>query len=70
MNVSEKENEMASKYQVLAREVFMGYHQPVDFIPIMFDHGSSILPSTHIQYLKMLTPYSEHLYYQLQQAIN
>ena len=35
MNVSEKENEMASKYQVLAREVFMGYHQPVDFIPII-----------------------------------
>ena len=67
VNVLDKEDEKVSKYQALAREVLMGYHQPVDIIPIVFGHSGvvSCHQSTH---LKKLPSYSDRLFNQLQKA--
>ena len=67
VNVFDKESEKVKKYQPLAREVASCYNQPVDIIPIVFEHTGIV--SCHQQkYLKKLPCYSDSLFQQLQQA--
>ena len=68
VNVLDKEDEKVSKYQGLAREVSMGYQQPVDIIPIVFGHSGTV-SSHQPTHLKKLPLYSDRVFNQLQQAV-
>jgi len=50
-----------SKYQALAREISIAYHQPVDIIPIVFGH-SGIVSCRQSAHLKKLPLYSDRLF--------
>lgn len=39
VNVLDKEDDKVSKYQPLAEEVSIDYHQPVDIIPVIFGNS-------------------------------
>ena len=57
-------DEKISKYHGLAKEISIGYNQPVDSIPIVFGH-SGVVSCHQITHLKKLLSYSDRLFSRL-----
>ena len=63
-----KEDERILKYQGLAREVSIGYNQPVDIIPVIFGH-SRVVSYRQAAHPKKLPSLTNRLFGCLQQAV-